>query len=757
MNVLYSIIPLILLGLTPLAFAEVDHGLNYDRAVVGSSNGHNVIKHTFLQYERIKDGDVYKDYVVTDLPNAIMIDTATERITLDKTTCGFSLHENGSSSPAISDSVIAFNEVRLSNSRNAITSLNNASCTASFDSATNALIAQRSGAGVGILTYKYIFDNGSWKTQMEVTNKGVFSNRVFSFDQTVDINSDVIMIGSTSYDIDTISGNIINRANIQSSDGNVIDFLNGFRYDLDIGYAYVESFTVIDTGSNSSKIIFHFSNHDTVLLPNETLVIDPTYSSTSPTAFGYVTDAGNNNVCDGLTSVTKTTSPDPTQVATFSTSQSIDCRYVYFDYDISSIPDTSVIDDVSVQFHVSTVSSARNCDFRSMAAVRGSDTGSNIFTAIHTGTTFVSNDSTCASTGTSLSVDLGATADSEVTSRLAGDFFTFGIRQNIITLDASDHYSEFETSGGTPDFTLVITYTLTVASPDAVDDLTSPNQSYGSVDLLWTQPNLNNGTLSGYQINYTTPWGDPLTIITNDTGTTDVSSVVSGLSLGTDYSFRVSAYTDGGVNATSPPATILNVTTYGNFTIGTVFLNQTNTQVLPITFEEQSINSTSKFLNVTFANTYDMECNFHYKFANINNTYGNLTSYAVSTTLNETAFIFNDADNEVIDVYCYDTVSGEDGDYLLRQSSFALLDQINAFRSGDYGTEGKIGVFDFVTIIAVIISMIGLNRVNESVGAIFNIAMLGALAYFGIIELPTVMFGMLAVVIVFIITSTKKD
>ena len=67
------------------------------------------------------------------------------------------------------------------------------------------------------------------------------------------------------------------------------------------------------------------------------------------------------------------------------------------------------------------------------------------------------------------------------------------------------------------------------------------------------------------------------------------------------------------------------------------------------------------------------------------------------------------------------------------------------------------GVFDLVTLLVIIGSMIGLNRENESVGIVFNVMLMFSLSFFGIIELTTVIFGMIALVLVFVITSTKKS
>lgn len=308
-------------------------------------------------------------------------------------------------------------------------------------------------------------------------------------------------------------------------------------------------------------------------------------------------------------------------------------------------------------------------------------------------------------------------------------------------------------TGGNGGSGIVIIRYLPVPPPDAVDDLYSPSQTFGSVDLAWTQPNLNTGNLSGYQIKYDTPQtSSPSITLENNTESALTSATVSGLDISTGYSFQIGVWTEG-YNGTG---NILNVTTLGNFTIGSATFNQTNTSVLPITFEEQAINSTAKFLNVTYANTFTLSCDFHYKFANTNQTYSGITGTAVSTTLDEIAFSMNNVEQEIIDVYCWDTITGTDARYVLIQSDFPLLQQIENFRNGTYGTSGNFGIFDLVTLLVVIVSMIGLNRVNESVGAVFNIMFLGSLAWFEIIELPTIIFGAIAVVLVFVITSTRK-
>ena len=312
-----------------------------------------------------------------------------------------------------------------------------------------------------------------------------------------------------------------------------------------------------------------------------------------------------------------------------------------------------------------------------------------------------------------------------------------------------------------------ITFNVT---PNAVTNLSSPDQTVSTIELLWSQPNIHNMTLQGYQINYTTPHGTPLTKLVNNTNSSSVNYVVSGLLFATQYSFEVAPWTTGGTNTTG---NILNSTTDGDtFTVGAIVVNQTNPDIVDIRFERIDINDTALFLNVTYSSTFNLACDFTYKFARINQTYTNLDTITISSGIVESSFLFTSVDNEIIDVLCWDQDSAHvasasvgagagnythAGSYIITQTQFPLLDQINNFRNGVYGTEGKFGVLDLVTLGIIIISMIGFNRVNETVGIVFNIILLGALSYFEIIVLPTLIFGALAVVVVFTIASTRKD
>ena len=314
------------------------------------------------------------------------------------------------------------------------------------------------------------------------------------------------------------------------------------------------------------------------------------------------------------------------------------------------------------------------------------------------------------------------------------------------------------------------TFADSIDFPDAIFDLLFYDLTFQSLILNWTQPFLGGGTLQdGYQINFTTPHAEPLTIIAADTSSPFTEFTVSGLTELTNYTFRVSAINQAGLNVTGLK---LNITTLDdftqeNFTVGfigefpDVAIDAVNIDVIPIKFERIDINDTTVRLNVTYANNIDLACEFDYKFAMTESFFGQpLNTVNVGGGEQETSFLFLDFENEVVDVFCWNEATNQtgvvSGSYILTQTNFPLLQQIQAFRDGDFGTEGMFGILDMVTLMVIIISMIGFNRVNETVGAIFNIIFIGSLSFFGIIELSTTIFAAVALVLMLVIISTRK-
>lgn len=239
-------------------------------------------------------------------------------------------------------------------------------------------------------------------------------------------------------------------------------------------------------------------------------------------------------------------------------------------------------------------------------------------------------------------------------------------------------------------------------------------------------------------------------------------SVTSGSNFTIPYKFNdtstgVQTYTAEAIVQSGSNFTIVvsnQLTFYfGSFTPGNLSLNYTNPLSTPFKFTRTNINSTYTKLDVFYPASFNSTCNLSYKFALTNNTYHNLPT-------SQATFQFVGQDNEVVDVKCLNENGNQTGNYILTQSQsgFPLVQQIKDMRSGaaKVGTLGNFGAFDMVTLLVLILSIIGFNRVNESVGAVFNVALIGVCAYFGIIEWPVILSSSVALVLVLIISSTKK-
>lgn len=293
--------------------------------------------------------------------------------------------------------------------------------------------------------------------------------------------------------------------------------------------------------------------------------------------------------------------------------------------------------------------------------------------------------------------------------------------------------------------------------PDSVDDLTATEAGFGSALLEWTTPDTLYGYVLGYMINYTTPQGDPTSIYTNSTGSSAVSAIV-GLPIN-DYSYRVSAVTVHGTNASA--ALIANFTTSQQTTLGDLdsdFSEQTPVATIPITFALDTINGTQSTVQVLYDSAMDLDCNIAYKYSRSNSTYSGLTENPLTGSEVYTNFTFNDPANEIIDISCVDSLDGNNtGTYQLSEGEIPFFSQASDFQAGTFGTQGMFGIFDLLTLFVVIIAMIGFNRYNPAVGVVIMVSMLGALAFYGLIELSGLILGVLALIIVLAIGTVRKS
>ena len=303
--------------------------------------------------------------------------------------------------------------------------------------------------------------------------------------------------------------------------------------------------------------------------------------------------------------------------------------------------------------------------------------------------------------------------------------------------------------------------TIVSTGSAAVLDLTSTNVIGNSLVLTWTEPDYVAGTVQGYQVNYTSPdFGEPLTLYVANTGGTQTVLPLSDLSYNANYTWTVGVITPSGLNATGnwhnvTTGSDTSITSY-NVTSG-FDLDATNPLELEqISFDRIENSDGTTTLDVIHPNYYNLECNMASKFAMTNANYTNLPTTVVDGNDQKASFVFTGLENEVITVVCTDTISNDSAKFLLTQTDFPLLQQLTNFTSGTYGTMGQFGVIDLVSLGAILIAMIGFNRVNHVVGAVFAVIMFGVLGWFEIVQWPTALTGGVATALMLFITTQRK-
>ena len=297
----------------------------------------------------------------------------------------------------------------------------------------------------------------------------------------------------------------------------------------------------------------------------------------------------------------------------------------------------------------------------------------------------------------------------------------------------------------------------------AVLDLSANNVIGNSLVLTWTEPIYSAGTVQGYMVNYTSPGGDPNIILVANTGNPTTVLPLSSLNYNANYTWSVGVITPSGTNADGNWYNVTmgedsSITSY-NVTSG-FDLDATNTMELEqIKFDRIDNADGTTTLEVTHPVQYNLNCNLASKFAMTNANYTNLPTTIIDGNDKKASFIFTGLENEIITVKCTDTVYSpyDSADYILTQNEFPLLQQIQNFTNGTYGTSGMFGVIDLVSLGAILITMIGFNRVNHVVGGVFAVIMFGVLGWFEIVQWTTVFTGLLATsLMLFIVTQRKK-
>lgn len=757
-----SALPILILLNNPVYAQVVEHGADYETEYLGeTADGKKVIfKTTVGQPNRILDGNQYKDYILTDTIQTVKLETQNAgSIIFDKTTCRYDLYEPGrilNGEPAkirnIGWSVLG--KSNSSSNWSMVNIINNAACSVSVQStaSTVKITAQKqNGAGIFQAVLDYAPGKGIKETMRAYNNNAAWNNHNIGFRESFEVPR-FIEFGKNQYDLSSYNGTTLNRNWIENNQAKVMRFLDGGFYDIDLGYEYLENISISYSGvTDRATITMNYLYGGQIVPYQQWVEVDPTFGYTTGTDYTISSTAGA-TTCDSPYATradldiwlrVSGAAADPT------------CYNRAWRWDITNIPDYADITNVQIRYDITGVSNPKNCEWRTMSVDPGaaSTTATAFWNAVLAGNIAAANSSQCTTVANNKVINMGSNGTNYVESQTGKNWISFAATFADRTRTGVSHVVTFSTTE------IEITYEFT--KTNAVTVISAPDINENDLDLAWTAPDPRGRCcITGYQINFTTPWSTPSTVIVNNTGTNTTGYNVSGLTGNTQYSFRVAAWKEG-VSGNNATGTILDVTTAAftpaNFTIGSINVNSTNPSIWPIRFERSDTNSTLSTLEVIYDNTFDMACNFDFVNGRTNKTYYTLTPAIYDSDHNSTTFTFYDYSEDIIQARCWDQSSNETGYYTYQQSDFPLLDQINNFRNGTYGTMGQIGSLDLITVAIIIFSMVGFNRVSESVGAIINIALLGALMYFGIISLPGLILGGVALIIMLAVVTTRKD
>jgi hypothetical protein len=206
------------------------------------------------------------------------------------------------------------------------------------------------------------------------------------------------------------------------------------------------------------------------------VLVDDTTALNDPTVDGYVlTNASSGTACSSTASSKNIVSANLFTSFLGASTGSNDCGHSFIEWSLSGISNSATISNVVFKFDLQSATNARNCSYMPIVN-RPNDAGTTdqqLLDDILDGTPYVSNDSTCTTTGNNKSVDLGSSADSAVQTALTStDWFAIGIKAHDTTRDASTHDVKMgsENDGtATPKPTLEVTYSITVTVPIALN------------------------------------------------------------------------------------------------------------------------------------------------------------------------------------------------------------------------------------------------------------------------------------------------
>ena len=332
----------------------------------------------------------------------------------------------------------------------------------------------------GLFKTEYIIGNGEVKTTVYFTNY-TFENNKFAFNQNLNLPDSIIALNDQVIDLNNYVGQTFPREILEQNEDLILE-IKDIYYNSGLGFENLWSVNVV----SPTNVSLDYANVEEVQTAiGETVELDPTWSY-GPAGWG------DRYLIYSVSGVAATTCDAPWTIylgnianyLTFPSSgtTSSNCYLPVNQFNISTLPSTATITNVSMYHEVFNSSSPRNCDFvamdasRSLAAATGA---AGIYNEITTGTVMLANDSACSSGIGSYTADFGSAGVTELTNDIANGntHFVVGIKPTVgIVRDGSTHQQISQNQK------LSVTYTSPPTTPtNLTSTFNSPN-----VDLAWS-------------------------------------------------------------------------------------------------------------------------------------------------------------------------------------------------------------------------------------------------------------------------------
>jgi len=567
----YVLLALFVLVLIPAildsnAQEQIEKGKDFDRQILSVNSDGTTSYLWKSKPERLldyynSDGDpVYVDFKINNQPDFISFESVHGSYIFNKQSCSFEIYDAGKFQLNQNPTAILSHIVKEARNGTDVWSsleVNNNQCNFSFSQNEN---------GIQIISKK---DDSNWLFGTGGTFEVIYDiDYRWGFEWTYKYTNKDNSKTDQKYGFTFICDG--SDCNIIKIDGQLLDVgdevpKNGLmNKDIQIGKAKFDpkndqhDYLWVLKHTEQNKMIVDFTHSKGRLEVGNTLTVDPTFGYTTSLGQTIRSNNGNCSASSGTTAAEALAGTDTSY-----------CYRVVVYWDISGIPNTAVATNVNVRYDVVDLpyGSGKNCSWRSMEGNPSTMSAADEYTDAGNGSTFVSNDVNCVTIANNYVLDLGTTADADVTAELSlDDEWAVGITATSETLE--NKFTSFDTSG-TENIELEVTYNLALNPPTSLSCDGRPFALFCS----WIAPSPAS-TITGYYI------ATSLNNITF-TNTTAIGNVTSYLhtNLGVNHSFyvRINA-TDGSQNSRSTNhvlATTDNYPTLPTSTYATVMSSTT--------------------------------------------------------------------------------------------------------------------------------------------------------------------------------------